>query len=132
MASTEEKNTESAKRFVQLYNETPNWIEETHAKDHEWEELPTKYSPEGYKGGFEDQKERALQISQLLPDRKMEILNLVAGGDQVVLDIAWKGTLSMTVDESFKEGDIVESRFALFLKFRDGKIIKETDFVVAI
>ena len=62
----------------------------------------------------------------------MEILNLVAGGDQVVLDIAWKGTLSMTVDESFKEGDIVESRFALFLKFRDGKIIKETDFVVAI
>ena len=62
----------------------------------------------------------------------MEILNLVAGGDQVVLDLAWKGTLSMTVDDTAKEGDTFKSRFALFLKFRDGKIIKETDFVVLI
>jgi hypothetical protein len=79
MASTLEINIEAAKKIVELYNKTPSWIEKSHDKDHEWKELPTEFTQEGYIGCFEDKKESALQVSQLLPDRKMEILNLVAG-----------------------------------------------------
>ena len=48
----------------------------------------------------------------------MKILNFVANGDQVVLDVEWKGTLSMTVDDNAKEGDVITARVAMFLKFR--------------
>jgi predicted ester cyclase len=42
-------------------------------------------------------REQQEQLLRLFPDRQMSIRNLVAQGDQVVLELEWWGTAAMTV-----------------------------------
>ena len=133
MASLEQKNIESAKRMIELYNlGSSDWVEQSHAKDCKWEELPTEYHKVGRKGGLEALKEAADLMWLAIPDRKMKILNFIANGDQVALELKWTGTLLMTESDSLKAGDFLRFRIAMFLKYRDGKVIKQVDYIVRI
>lgn len=61
----------------------------------------------------------------------MAIRNLVAQGDQVVLELDWQGTAAATVG-NVKTGLTVRFRVATFLTFAEGMIIKQVDYCVPI
>ena len=61
----------------------------------------------------------------------MEILNLVAQADQVVLELDWRGTTAATMG-SLPIGSPIRYRVATFLTFVDGMIVREVDYCIPI
>ena len=61
------------------------------------------------------------------PDRRMEILNLVAQGDQVVLELDWNGTAAVALGD-LPVGTQVRLRVASFFSYVNGKIVRQVDY----
>ncbi len=59
----------------------------------------------------------------------MKIRNLVAQGQQVVLELEWSGTAAVALG-SVKPGTLVRLRIASFFTVVDGLITKHTDYCV--
>ncbi|GEM_PF-4594570 len=81
-----------ARQLVAEYNKgSPDWVEACHVESTEWIELPF-LGGSGRSGGRAELRQAAeLQVVNF-PDRRMEILNIVAGGDQAALEVEWTGT----------------------------------------
>ena len=56
-----------------------------------------------------------------------EIVDAVADGDDVVLEVEWTGTLSVPL-VTLPAGGQMRARFAVFLDFRDGKIARQRNY----
>lgn len=56
-----------------------------------------------------------------------EVLNAVAAGDQVALEVAWTGTLAGPLGD-LPAGHVLRARIATFLEFRDGRIIAQRNY----
>jgi ketosteroid isomerase-like protein len=63
----------------------------------------------------------------LLTAQRFEVTNAIAHGDRVALEVRWTGTLAVPVG-SFSAGDEMRARFAVFLEYRDGKIIRQGNY----
>ena len=63
----------------------------------------------------------------LLSEETYELRGATGGGSQVAMEIQWKGTLLQPIRE-FAAGQILEARFAVFLKFRDGLIVRQRNY----
>jgi ketosteroid isomerase-like protein len=59
--------------------------------------------------------------------QRYEVLNAVASGDRVALEIQWTGTLAVPF-ESIPAGGQMRARFAVFLEFRQGKIVRQRNY----
>ncbi len=94
-------------------------------------ELPLPATPAGQHGDRAAMGRVARGALSLFPDRQMEIRNLVAQGDQVVLELEWRGRAAMNVG-NLKAGDPMKFRIATFLTIADGLIIKQIDYPVFI
>ena len=53
-----------------------------------------------------------------------DVLNVLEVGDQIVLELAWTGTLAMTISEQLPAGYVMRVRFAQFFEFRYGQIYR--------
>ncbi len=51
----------------------------------------------------------------------------MADGDRVVIEAVWVGTLAMPV-EAIPAGGEMRAYFAMFLEFRDGKIVAQRNY----
>ncbi len=127
----EEVNVEAAKKFIELYNEgKPDYADHSHSKDAQWVELPF-LGPTGRSGDVEFLKEMAVSACETFPDRKIQISKIIGQSDSVVIDCEWAGTLSHDFEienRTLKMGDVLKINIVFFLKFRDQKIIQETDY----
>jgi hypothetical protein len=92
-------------------------------------ELPIPGISRGRQGDRACLRTEAGNALRLYPDRQLRILNLVAQGDQVVLEQIWQGTAAAAV-EPLRPGDRVRFRVVSFFTLRDGLIIKQTDYVI--
>ena len=61
------------------------------------------------------------------PNYTVDVLNAVAIGSQVVLEVRWTGTLTLGF-ASIPAGGQMHARFAVFLEFRDGKILRQRNY----
>jgi ketosteroid isomerase-like protein len=128
MDSSAEANERAIRRCVELYNQrTQEWIDTCYAVDAEWTELPTPGLPHGRGGKRTALRAAAERALALFPDRQMKIRNLVAQGQQVVLEIEWWGTAVAAVGPN-KPGDVLRLRLASFFTLADGLITKHTDY----
>ena len=59
--------------------------------------------------------------------QRYEVLNAVACGDQVALEVRWTGTLAVPFG-NIPAGGQMRARFAVFLEFRDGKILRQRNY----
>ncbi len=64
---------------------------------------------------------------KIMAAERYEILNALAEGDQVSLEVQWTGTLAVAVGSLSAGGD-TRARLAIFLEFRDGQIVRQRNY----
>jgi len=118
-----------ARNLIAEYNKgSPDWVEACHAEDTVWVELPFLGGP-GRSGGRREIRQAAeLQVANF-PDRRMMLLNVVAGGEQAALEVEWTGTAAKDTAWAPK-GTKLTLRAVLILAVRDGKVVREVDYVI--
>ena len=62
-----------------------------------------------------------------MSSQRYEVVNAVAGGDTVVLEVRWSGTLAISFG-TIPAGGEMRARFALVLEFRDGRISRQRNY----
>jgi ketosteroid isomerase-like protein len=127
------QQNESAVRWcVDLFNKrTLEWVDTCFAENAEWIELPIPSISRGRQGNRAFLRETAERILELYPDRQMSIRNLIAQGEQVVLELEWWGTAAAAVG-GVSVGAQIHFRVASFFTLVDGLIVRQTDYCVPI
>ncbi len=127
-----QQNESALRRCVDLFNKrTLEWVDTCFAENAEWIELPIPGMSRGRSGDRAFPREAAGRILRLYPDRQMSIRNLVAQGDQAVLELDWWGTAASAVG-GLRIGAQVHFQVASFFNLVDGLIVKQTDYCIPI
>jgi predicted ester cyclase len=71
--------------------------------------------------------EAAARGRQALAAQRYEILRAVADGPRVAIEFRWVGTLAPPV-ESLPAGRQMHGRFAVFMEFREGRIVAQRNY----
>jgi predicted ester cyclase len=118
-----------ARKLVEAYNRgSPDWVDQCHAATTEWVELPFLGGP-GRRGGFAELRKAAEDQVANFPDRRMDILTIVAAADQAALEVEWSGTATRTMAWA-EAGARLRLRAVLMLKVANGQVIREVDYVI--
>lgn len=121
MTPEERRNLAAALRFVEAYDlGTADWVEECHAPDTVWSEMPSVDHPLGRGGGFDELLASAQRSAERFHDRHVRLLDSVAQNDRVALQVDWRANDGKT---------LVRACVATFLTFRDGRIVQQHDYV---
>jgi ketosteroid isomerase-like protein len=119
------------RRCVESYNNgTVEWVDTFYARDMQWTELPRAGSPQGRTGGRDFLRECARSDLALFPDRRMSVIDAVAQGDRVVLELDWEGTAARPIGP-LPQGSRVRLRIASFFTLGDGLITRQVDYCAA-
>jgi ketosteroid isomerase-like protein len=91
------------------------------------EEFPNRLLPNGAVRDLAALREAALRGGEVMAGQRYEVLNAVAEGDRVAVEVRWTGTLAVPVG-GIPAGGQMRARFAVFLTFRDGKIVRQHNY----
>jgi ketosteroid isomerase-like protein len=91
------------------------------------EEFPNRLTPQGAQRDLTGIREAGERGSRVMTAQRFELLNAVVNGDHVALEVQWTGTLAVPY-ESIPAGGAMRARFAVFLEFRDGKIVRQRNY----
>ncbi|HJZ93451.1 MAG TPA: nuclear transport factor 2 family protein [Gemmataceae bacterium] len=97
------------------------------AEDVVQEEFPNRLLPQGARRDLSGLREAAQRGRKVMTSQRYEVLNAVASGDQVALEVQWTGTLAVAFG-SIPAGGQMRARFAIFLEFREGKIARQRNY----
>ncbi|MDX2592004.1 nuclear transport factor 2 family protein [Streptomyces sp. WI03-4A] len=90
-------------------------------------QLPNSLFPRGLERDLAATLAASTQARTLLAGQQYEVINAVASGDQVALEVKWSGTLAVSFGE-LPTGHVMRAHIAAFLEFRDGKIIAQRNY----
>ena len=125
------RNKQAILRCIELYNKcTLEWVDKCYSNKLEWIELPKPGTPQGRLGNFVFYRKSAEELLNLFPDRKINVLRIIAENDCVVLEQEWQGTASFTAG-NYIAGRIAKLRVASFFTLENGLIIKQIDYCVS-
>ncbi|HEX4964636.1 MAG TPA: nuclear transport factor 2 family protein [Thermoanaerobaculia bacterium] len=91
------------------------------------EEFPNRFTPNGARRTVEDLRLAAARGRKAVEAERYEILNEVAQGDHVALEVQWSARLQVPFG-MLQPGDTMRARFAFFLTFRDGLIFRQHNY----
>ena len=91
------------------------------------QEFPNRLNPAGVTRGLPDILEGAEHGRKLLRSQWYEVLHAVTSGEHVALEVQWTGTLAIPL-AGLPPGGILRARFAVFLDYRDGKIVQQRNY----
>lgn len=97
------------------------------AEDVVQEEFPNRLVPQGAVRDLAALREAAQRGRKAVTRQRYEILNAIASGNQVAVETLWTGTLAIPFG-SIPAGGEMRARFAVFLEFRDGKIVRQRNY----
>ena len=97
------------------------------APDAVQEEFPNRLLPGGAHRDLLAIKLARARGLALMSSEKYELLGATGGGSVVALEVAWSGVVGEGLG-LFKVGQRLESRLAIFLKFRDGLIVAQRNY----
>ena len=92
------------------------------------EEPPNLFTPQWSRRDLAAANEAAKRGRKLVANQRYEIVNVVAGGDRVVMEVNWSGTLTETMP-TVKAGTEMRAYFGMFLKFAGSKIVHQRNYV---
>jgi ketosteroid isomerase-like protein len=124
--SREHDHVTIARRYVHAI-ESGAALDEFLGENIEYEELPNRLSPNGRRATREEMLASALKGQEVLSSQHVEIVNAIAAGDAVVLEVAWVGTLKVGFGE-LPVGKQLRDRSAIFLEIRNGKIVRQRNY----
>lgn len=118
-----------ARRLVEEYNRgLPDWVEACHAEHTRWTELPL-FGGHGRSGGRAELRKAAEGALEAFPDRRMALINVVAGPGKAAIEVDWTGRAAHD-SAQFKAGETLRLRIAFILGIEDGKIVRQVDYCI--
>jgi len=90
-------------------------------------EYPNRFSPQGARSDLAAMLQAAERGRKAMTSQTYEIRSAVADGDHVALEVLWTGVLAVPVG-SIPAGGKMRAHFAMFLDFRDGKIVSQRNY----
>ncbi|MCB0216440.1 MAG: nuclear transport factor 2 family protein [Caldilineae bacterium] len=97
------------------------------APDIEQQEFPNRLTPNGATRDLSAMKAGQAQGSRLLAEQRFERVGAVAQGDSLAMEVVWTGRVREAAGP-FAAGQTLRARFAMFLDFRDGKIVRQRNY----
>jgi ketosteroid isomerase-like protein len=91
------------------------------ADDVQQEEFPNRLLPSGMTRDRAAIQEAGERGKRVMARQRYKVVNTVASGEQVALEVRWTGTLAVPFG-SLPAGGEMRARFAIFLDFKGGKI----------
>lgn len=91
------------------------------------EEFPNRLVPQGGRRGLAELLDGAERGQKVLSSQRYEIHSEMEIGDRVALEVTWLGTLKIPF-QNLSPGAQMRARFALFLDFRDGRIVAQRNY----
>lgn len=91
------------------------------------EEFPNRLVPEGATRDLAALRAAAERGSKVMAGQRFEVKNALASGDHVAVEVAWTGTLAVPFG-IVPAGGQLRARFAIFLEFREGKIVRQRNY----
>jgi ketosteroid isomerase-like protein len=131
MLSTEEQqNLELAKRYIELVADPSSTLEDLKPLFDEqivWREMPNTFAPKGRTSDFATATASFQKGRAFLPKQTYTIRYVMAAGDTVAMEISWTGEVAQEIGP-FAAGTLLSAELATFIRFREGKIVSQTDY----
>ncbi len=100
------------------------------AEDGVQEELPSRFRPAGAYRNRRDIGPARDESLAALRSEQYEVLGVTGGGSMVALELRWTG-IAGPVHPRYEAGSELQARKAVFLKFRDGLIVRQRTYECA-
>jgi ketosteroid isomerase-like protein len=130
LSEDERQNLGTARRYLELVGNPSTRPEDLKAVLDEalvWREMPNPFAPRGRTS------DRATALTSFAkgraypPEQTYTLRHAVAAGDTVALEVAWAGEVAQAIGP-FAAGSRLSPRLAIFLRFRSGKVVSQTDY----
>ena len=90
-------------------------------------EFPNRLLPAGATRDIAALRDAAERGRKVMTAQRFEVVNAIASGDQVAVEALWTGTLAVPLG-NIPAGGQMRARFAIFLTYRDGKIVRQHNY----
>lgn len=97
-----------------------------HPDVEQWE-LPNRLFERGMRRDLAALLASAEKGKTVLRAQRYEILDVIAAGDRVAVEMRWRGELAVPLGK-LAPGDALTGQFAFFLEIRDGRIAKMRNY----
>lgn len=91
------------------------------------EEFPNRLTPHGATRDLQAMKDGCARGNALLKEQAFEVVHAVASDQAVAMEVVWTGTVRGAAGP-FSAGQTLRARFALFLEFREGRIVRQRNY----
>jgi ketosteroid isomerase-like protein len=105
----------------------PEELDSFFAPDVVQEEFPNRLLPHGAARNLQAMKEARARGRALLKEERFELVNAIAGDGKVAMEVIWTATVRDAAGP-FAAGQALRARFALFMEFRDGRIVRQHNY----
>jgi ketosteroid isomerase-like protein len=92
-----------------------------------FQEFPNRIAPQGRVRRAADLRAAYEQGRQLLRSQTYTVQRIVEAGEEIAVELEWVGTLAIPV-MNLPAGSEMKAFVAMFLTFRDGKIISQRNY----
>jgi hypothetical protein len=130
LSEEEQTNLRLATQYVELFNEPATSIEDVKAFWDEsivWREMPNRFAPAGRTSDLPMILASWAKGREYLPEQTYTLHHAMASGAWVALQISWQGRVAKDLPP-FSAGTRLSAEIAIFLRFRDGRIVSQTDY----
>jgi ketosteroid isomerase-like protein len=90
-------------------------------------EMPNRLNPKGTTSNLNMLLQRAEQGKKILKSQEYDIKKTIVQDNTVVMELEWSGVLNVHVG-SLNAGQTMKAYFAMFIDFKDGKIIHQRNY----
>jgi len=100
-----------------------------YSPDIEFHEFPNRIVPNGRVRKRGDLQAAYGQAQKLLNSQRYDVRRVVENGDEVAVELEWSGVLAIAVPSmNLPAGHEMKAYVAMFLTFRDGKIVSQRNY----
>ena len=90
-------------------------------------EFPNRLHPKGVERDLPALLDAAERGQKVMASQSYTVLHELAAGNRVAFEVLWEGTLAVPL-QSLPTGGTLQARFAMFLEFQNGKIIRQRNY----
>jgi ketosteroid isomerase-like protein len=131
LSEEERRNLDLAKRYIELVGRPSTEPEDLKALLDEsvvWREMPNLFAPSGRVSDFATALASFGRGREYLPHQNYTLRQAIVSEDSVILEISWDGEMAKSIGP-FSAGSRFSAQIAILLRFRDGKIVSQTDYI---
>ena len=124
-----DENLEIARRYVARLSAGagPDELEAFLAPDVIQEEFPNRLTPDGATRDLQALKDGRARGLALLKSESFEVTHAIESNGHVALEVIWRAVIREAAGP-FAAGQQLQARFAMFMDFRDGKIVRQRNY----